>query len=37
MLEAVVIDTANYLMVAGAILVAVGVFFGVRKAIRLLG
>ena len=35
-LTAPTIDTANFEMIAGAVLVATGVFFGIRKAISLI-
>ncbi len=36
-LTAPTIDTSNYELIAGAILVAAGVFYGIRRAVRLLG
>ena len=36
-LTAPTIDTGDYSAIAGSILVAAGVFYGIRKAIRLLG
>ena len=35
-LTAPTIDTANYEVIAGAVLLATGVFFGIKKAIGLL-
>jgi len=36
-LTAPTIDTADFTSIAGSILVAAGVFYGIRRAIRLLG
>jgi len=36
-LDAPTIDTADFETVAGAVLVAAGVFYGIRKALRLIG
>jgi hypothetical protein len=37
MLDPITLDTANYLMVAGAVATAGGIFWGIRKALRLIG
>lgn len=37
MLTVPVLDTSNFIAVAGAVLVASAVFWGVRKALALLG